>query len=116
MNRKGSTALGLLGIITVVILFELLVGYFTYAITNEQTKNIFTSECDCGTFGCNVYIATHSFNELYALCQSQISDNSVLSDAVSERFWSLTIIGIILFVINLILIIAVILILRGVPA
>lgn len=115
-RKKGANALGIAGIVVCIVLFEALATYFTVAITNENVKNVFEQNCDCGLGGCTVYVATHSFNELYDLCESQADTNTVLQDTITRQFWNMTIIGIILFVLNLTLIIVGILVLRGVPA
>jgi hypothetical protein len=114
-NKKGSNALGIVGIVITIVLFEILAGYFTVAITNDNVKNIFVSNCDCGLLGCSAYLATNGANALYDKCESQVETNPVLQDALNNKFWNMTIVSIIIIFLNITLIFIVILIIRGVP-
>lgn len=116
MKKRGSSALGTTGIIVTIILFELLAGYFTYAITRENIKNVFVSNCDCNYIGgCSSYVAINGINALIDRCGNQTSSNTVLQDAVSNAFFNLTIVGIIILLINISMVIIIILVIRGVP-
>jgi hypothetical protein len=114
-NNKGSNSLGLIGIVICVLLFEALGTFLIVSVTQDSIKNIFTSECDCGILGCSAYLTTHSFNELQTLCEPQIKDNAVLKDTVANKFFTYTAIIIILFFLNLILLLAILMYVRGIP-
>lgn len=116
-NKKGSNALGIAGIVVSIILFELIFGYFVFAITNENVSSVFKDNCDCQYLGgCSAYVTVYGANAMIEKCQSQVSTNTALSDVQSKAFFNLAIVGILLFVINLTLIIIGILVIRGIPA
>lgn len=111
--RKGF---GLIGIISTIILFQLIAGFFVFSITSEQKLRVFESECDCGFGGCSAYLATHGAKGLYEVCAPQIESNQELKQASSDAFWSNTIVVIIIVMMDIILAIAGIFIIRGISS
>jgi hypothetical protein len=115
-NKKGSNALGLVGIIVTVILFELIFSIFYAQITAQNIQNLYVSKCDCGVIGCSVFLAQNGANELFDNCRNQMLTNPDFHDSVMNIFWNSALVIAIIVCLNIILIICVVLILRGVPA
>lgn len=114
-NKRGSNSLGLIGIVATIILFELLVGGFIFAIEKENVKNIFVDNCDCNYIGgCASYYALNGMNKLINRCESQINNNVQLKDKYSDWFFGLFIITGITIVLNIIFIFIIIMLARGV--
>lgn len=114
-NKKGGgNALGIAGIVAMIILFELLISWGLYVINNEQTKNILVSNCDCGLKGCAIYLAQNGFDALNTLCSEQAESNIVIKDRLTQDLLNQRVAVIILGILNITLIIIGILVLRGV--
>jgi flagellar biogenesis protein FliO len=109
-QNKKRASLNMIGIIALIILFQLLLSTFILEITREDIKNTLIQECDCGILGCSVYLATHSVYELQQTCQEQQPENTLIK--INETI--ATIVFIIIFIINFILVLCIIFIVRGI--
>ena len=114
MKRLDRKGFGLIGIMSTIILFQLIAGFFIFSVTNEQKLRVFESECDCGFGGCSVYLASHGAKGLYEVCAPQIESNQELKQAESDAFWSNTIIVIMIIMMDVVLALAGIFIIRGI--
>lgn len=118
MNKKAQ-ALGILGIIAVILVIEGVFIFLTGLIGGEiQSRNFaFNSDnsnnCDCGTITCDEYSLIYGTDKLIELCTAQGAINTTFSNKIITGFSEVPIISIIFGVINIIMIIAIVIIFRG---
>lgn len=115
LHRKASNSLGLIGILTSILLFILVVDYFTYALTQESIKTVLLNNCDCEYLGgCSAYIAVNGASAMIDKCNAQLHGTPALRDAEANAFFSLTIVGIMSFIFGFIIVMIGIFIIRGI--
>jgi hypothetical protein len=115
MNKKAQgQALGVLGVIAMILIIDGVMIYFASALGQEvETKEfgLNEEECDCGTISCQEYESIYGTQKLQDLCINQ--EQSGFTVDVLNGFQDAPILGYIIFITNILLLIAVVIILRG---